>query len=141
MKRAHESSRGDSSRSQSHAEKGVRKKTEKLRQCTAEVKKEIEDLEQKQRRAKKAARGDGDEQKTEFLRQAAAIRRRLDDNAAEVQNQHDATARDEPELHELRLKLQDLNDQSRERREILEAAKADRLHVLLDEVAHLEREQ
>lgn len=124
--------------SESHLERSVRKKTEKLKSETAKVNKELDALDKQIRRAKKEAGEDVDTKKTEFLRQAGVLRRRVDDYAAECQVQRDAMAREEPELNELRLKMQEMSEQHRERREILLASKAERLQLLYDEIEALE---
>ena len=65
----------------------------------------------------------------------------MDESSAELQRENEAIARDEPELQDLRGQLQDLNEQHRERREILEAGKAERLQLLYDEIRYLEESE
>ena len=103
-----------------------------------EIAQELEGLEHRYKKARKAAREEAEERKAEFLRQAAALRRHVDENATELQKQKDAIARDEPELNELRMRLADLNEQHRERKEILESDKAARLRALSEEIERLE---
>ena len=119
-------------------ERSVRKKTEKLWQCTAEIEKEMVELESKHKRDKKQSSKEADERKADFLRQSAAIQRRIDDNAAEMQKHTQAIAQLEPEANEMRQQLRDLLDQQRERREILEGDKNAKLRPLLEEIELLE---
>ena len=88
-------------------ERSVRKKTEKLWQCTAEIEKEMVELESKHKRDKKQSSKEADERKADFLRQSAAIQRRIDDNAAEMQKHTQAIAQLEPEANEMRQQLRD----------------------------------
>ena len=81
-------------RDEGHEERRVRKKTEKLQQCTLDLDKEIEELEQRHRKVKKIAREQADERKAEFLRQAANLRRRVDEVQKELQQHTEAIARD-----------------------------------------------
>ena len=99
---------------------------------------ELELLDQRYKKIRKNAREEAEERKAEFLRQAAALRRRVDESATELQKTKDSIARDEPELNELRMRLADLNEQHRERKEILESDKAARLRALSEEIERLE---
>ena len=126
------------SRNESHAERSVSKKTEKLKKEAKEMTQELELLDQRYKKIRKNAREEAEERKAEFLRQAAALRRRVDESATELQKTKDAIARDEPELNELRMRLADLNEQHRERKEILESDKAARLRALSEEIERLE---
>ena len=74
----------------------------------AEIEKEMVELESKQKRDKKQSSKEADERKADFLRQSAAIQRRIDDNAAEMQKHTQAIAQLEPEANEMRQQLRDL---------------------------------
>ena len=132
------SSRKKTNHNDTPQERSVRKKTEKLWQCTAEIEKEMVELESKHKRDKKQSSKEADERKADFLRQSAAIQRRIDDNAAEMQKHTQAIAQLEPEANEMRQQLRDLLDQQRERREILEGDKNAKLRPLLEEIELLE---
>ena len=82
-----------------------------------------------------------DDLSLEFLRQAAALKKRVDETAAELQQQREAIARDQPELGEMKGRLADLLAQQRERREIQEGEKAARMQAMLEEIDRLEAER
>ena len=87
MKRSHSDAKRSDGRGDSHAERAVRKKIAKLKECTLDIKKELDEIESKYKRAKKAVREEADAQKAEFLQQAAALQRRVDDDGQELQKQ------------------------------------------------------
>ena len=124
-----------------HAEKAVRKKTEKLNQCIRELDKELSEVDRSHKKAKKEQRDRAEAAKVEFLRQAAALKKRVDETAAELQQQKEAIARDQPELGEMKGRLADLLAQQRERREIQEGEKAARMQAMLEEIDRLEAER
>jgi DNA repair exonuclease SbcCD ATPase subunit len=128
-----------SSDEQRHDERSVRKKTEKLNQCTKEIEKELQALDQAHKRAKKQTREDADQRKVEFLRQAATLRRRVDDTTTALEAQRQAIEQNQPELVEARQRLNDLLAQHRERRETLENTKESRLRAVHEEIEVLER--
>ena len=128
MKRSHES----------HAEKSVRRKTEKLLQCTREIEKDLATLDHEHRKAKKGAREESDGRKADFLRQAAALRRRVDECATEQQRQRDVIAQLGPELKELHQRMRDVLEQQRERRDLLDGQRKEQLQALRDEIGILE---
>ena len=130
--------RGSDDRGESQAEKSVRRKTEKLRQCTRELQKELDQLDHSNKKSKKEAQKESDARKAEFLRQAAVHQRRVDEYASQLAELSAAIARDEPELLDMRARLADLMQQHRERCEILEADKAERLRPIYEEIERLE---
>ena len=81
MKRSHES------RHESHEERSTRKKTEKLLQCTREIEQELQDIEARRKTARRAQRESADASKADFLRAAAVLQRKIDENNEEAQRE------------------------------------------------------
>ena len=127
MKRAHES----------HEMRSMRKKTEKLQQCTREVEQQIEEIEAKRKDIKRTQQKSADQSKTEFLRAAAALQRKIDDNNEEAQRLQAIIDREQPELMEARQRLSEQVVTNQEKRAALEKERRERLAAINDEVATL----
>lgn len=132
-KRAH-----GSSSHESHEERSIRKKTEKLRHCTQKIEEELADIHEKHKSAKRQAQKAADGSKAEFLRVAAVLQRRIDENAEEMQRLRDSMDRCRPELKESRERLNEQLKVQQERRAALQQERAERLAKIEAEIASLQ---
>ena len=134
-KRSHESS--SSTAGETHEERSLRKKTEKLRQCIVEIDSELSDLELRRKQAKKDAREATDGSKMEFLRTAATLQRKIDENSEEMKRLRAAVERDQPEVEELRQKLAEQLAQHKSRHTELENEHRSQVEPLRQEIEFL----
>ena len=119
------------------AERSLKRKTDKLIACAQEAERELKEIEQRRKRDKRARADAADEEKAEFLREAAAMRRRIDESNEQLHELRRTVTSDTPELIVLRQKLSEQQEQHRERRATLEREKQERLEALLDEIKYL----
>ena len=112
----------------------MRKKTEKLQQCTHQVVQEIKELDRRRKKEKRAAQEVTEGGKGEFLRAAAIVQRRLDDNSEELQRLRSAIERDQPELQEMRDRLSVLEREQRARRAQVEREQRERMVSINEEL-------
>ena len=125
------------SSSEGAAERSLRRKTDKLIACTREAEREIADIEQRRKRDKRARADAADDEKADFLREAAAMRRRIDESTEQLQELQRTVTTDTPELIVLRQKMSEQQALHRERRVTLEREKQERLEALREEINYL----
>lgn len=112
----------------------MRKKTEKLQQCTHQVLQEIKELDKRRKKEKRAAQEVTDSGKGDFLRAAAVLQRRLDDNSEELQRLRSLIDRDQPELIEMRDRLSVLERDHRGKRTLMEREHRERMVPINEEL-------
>ena len=105
--------------------------------CTREEEREIADIEQRRKRDKRARADAADDEKADFLREAAAMRRRIDESTEQLQELQRTVTTDTPELIVLRQKMSEQQALHRERRVTLEREKQERLEALREEINYL----
>lgn len=112
----------------------MKKKIETLQRENRILDQELEELEQKRKKAKQAFKVKADEAKTEFLRAAAIVQRELDAYRDETKELEASCQRSEAEVEELRRKLKDQSEAFAQHRARMEADKAERIKHLHKEV-------
>lgn len=115
--------------------RSVRRKVEKLRDCTRQMTQEIDAIRKRASDERKAAREKADEQKAAFLQKAAALRRQTDDAQAETLRHREEIVAKEPELHALRARM--AAHRPKERQRELERESQGRLASVQEECARL----
>lgn len=113
--------------------RSLRHKVDKLTECN---KKTTGELEQERRRFHKRRaelKEAAEKAKADFLRSAASLRREADEHRAGVERCDEVISVKEPEIAELRARLDEVEREHRRRRAELEQAREERLRPLRDE--------
>ena len=123
--------------SQASSDRTVWKKTEKLIACTRELQQEAADIDARRRSEKRASRELADDNKAEFLRVAAGMRRKIDENSVKAIQLQRTGAADMPDLVDLRQRMSEQLEHQRTRRRIVECENKAKLAVLKEEINHI----
>ena len=123
--------------SQASSDRTVWKKTEKLIACTRELQQEAADIDARRRSEKRASRELGEDDKAEFLRVAAGMRRKIDENSVKAIQLQRTSAADMPDLVDLRQRMSEQLEHQRTRRRIVECENKAKLAVLKEEINHI----
>lgn len=123
--------------SQASSDRTVWKKTEKLIACTRELQQEAADIDARRRIEKRASRELADDNKAEFLRVAAGMRRKIDENSVKAIQLQRTGAADMPDLVDLRQRMSEQLEHQRTRRRIVECENKAKLAVLKEEINHI----
>ena len=119
------------------SDRTVWKKTEKLIACTRELQQEAADIDARRRSEKRASRDLADDNKVEFLRVAAGMRRKIDENSVKAIQLQRTSAADMPDLVDLRQRMSEQLEHQRTRRRIVECENKAKLAVLKEEINHI----
>ena len=122
----------------SHQAKSTAKKTAKLHKLIKEIESDIARLQDGRKKAKKAQQQINDDAKLRFLRAAAVVQRTVDENAEQLQQLRDESARDRPQVLELREKLSEQLQQHRSRRSAMERSRSERLQAIHEQITAME---
>ena len=114
--------------------RSVKKKIETLKRETSATLRELEEVEERKKKWKQRAKESVEGSKADFLRSAAAWRRKIDEHNDELERVRAGINRTLPELEESRRRLKELSDSIRTRRAEMERETKERLAPLKREM-------